>query len=206
MVLDRLRPSADRLLVPVASRMGGITPNTISWLALLAGTLLTMFTAGLRVAAPASQGRNLLPDALVLVNGTQTPLRDLSGSVLALIPPDCACAHLRQLAVQADTAGVQIYIVGTRGVPVTTLTRQTGLGAGHAVEDSENALTTSYHPATLTAVLVNIDGLVARVVPDRGKGFRLTSALRLLTSRRSQGLSRPGRSGMIGIAAGLAAG
>ena len=39
MVLDRLRPSADRLLVPVASRLGRANPNTISWLALLAAAL-----------------------------------------------------------------------------------------------------------------------------------------------------------------------
>ncbi len=39
MVLDNLRPGADRLLVPLASRMGGVNPNTISWLALLAAAL-----------------------------------------------------------------------------------------------------------------------------------------------------------------------
>ncbi len=39
MVLDRLRPAADRLLVPVASRLGRVNPNTISWLALLAAGL-----------------------------------------------------------------------------------------------------------------------------------------------------------------------
>lgn len=36
MVLDSLRPAADRLLVPVANRLGHVNPNTISWLALLA--------------------------------------------------------------------------------------------------------------------------------------------------------------------------
>lgn len=36
MVLDNLRPGADRLLAPVASRLGRVNPNTISWLALLA--------------------------------------------------------------------------------------------------------------------------------------------------------------------------
>ena len=39
MVLDSMRPAADRLLVPVASRLGGVNPNTISWLALLAAAL-----------------------------------------------------------------------------------------------------------------------------------------------------------------------
>lgn len=36
MVLDRFRPSADRLLAPVAARMGRVNPNSISWAALLA--------------------------------------------------------------------------------------------------------------------------------------------------------------------------
>ncbi len=36
MVLDRFRPAADRLLVPVASRLGHVSPNLISWVALLA--------------------------------------------------------------------------------------------------------------------------------------------------------------------------
>jgi hypothetical protein len=51
------------------------------------------------------------------------------------------------------------------------------------VEDTGNALTTSYHPATLTAVLVNTDGSVAEVVPDRGEGFSLGSALRSIVAR-----------------------
>ncbi len=36
MVLDRFRPGADGLLVPVARRMVHVNPNTISWLALVA--------------------------------------------------------------------------------------------------------------------------------------------------------------------------
>ncbi len=39
MVLNNLRPRADRLLVPVASRLARVNPNTISWLALLAAAL-----------------------------------------------------------------------------------------------------------------------------------------------------------------------
>lgn len=39
MVLDRFRPGADRLLVPVARRMEHVNPNTISWMALLAAIL-----------------------------------------------------------------------------------------------------------------------------------------------------------------------
>lgn len=39
MVLNRYRPAADRLLVPVASRLRNVNPNAVSWLALLAALL-----------------------------------------------------------------------------------------------------------------------------------------------------------------------
>ena len=48
-----------------------------------------------------------------------------------------------------------IYIVGTQGLQVADLARQTGLAATHAVEDTEGVLSDTYHPATLTAVLVD---------------------------------------------------
>jgi hypothetical protein len=184
---QRWRKVTRRLHAPL-TRDGMVLPLLAGCLALtlLAGTLLTMFTAGFRVAPPVnsvSPGQHLLPDAVVMVDGNQTRLRDLSGSVLALIPPGCGCVHLRQLASEADTAGVQIYLVGTGGVAVAALAKRTGLGAGHAVEDTENALATSYHPTRLTAVLVNTDGSVAKVVSDRGEGFALTSALRSIVAR-----------------------
>jgi hypothetical protein len=185
---QRWRKITRRVHAPL-TRDGMVLPLLAGCLALtlLAGTLLTMFTAGFRVTPPASQvsasGQHLLPDAVVTVDGNRTPLRDLSGSVLALIPPQCGCVHLRQLASEAYTAGVQIYLVGTGGAAVATLARQTGLGAGHVVEDTENALTTSYHPTALTAVLVNTDGSVAQVVSDQGEGFALASALRSIVAR-----------------------
>ncbi len=59
MVLDRFRPAADRLLVPVARRMGTVNPNTVSWLALLA--------AGLAGAAFFLGGTGFLGLALALI-------------------------------------------------------------------------------------------------------------------------------------------
>ena len=67
---------------------------------------------------------------------------------------------------------MEIYIVGTQGVQVADMARQTGLAATHAVEDTEGVLSDTYHPATLTAVLVDVDGSVAEVARDRGKGFQ----------------------------------
>src|SRR5215468_10026340 len=79
-------------------------------------TLLTVFS-GERMTPP-SLGRSghQLPNAIVLVAGTQEQLSSLRPSVLALVPPGCRCTHLGQLAAEANTAGVEIYIVGTRGV------------------------------------------------------------------------------------------
>lgn len=48
MVLDRYRPSADRVLLPLASRMRTVNPNTMSWLALAAaaGAGVAFFMGG----------------------------------------------------------------------------------------------------------------------------------------------------------------
>ena len=119
--------------------------------------------------------------------------------MLALVPPGCRCTHLRQLAAEANSAGVEIYIVGTQGVQVADLARQTGLAATHAVEDTEGVLSDTYHPATLTAVLVDVDGSVAAVVRDRGKGFSLTARMRSL-------VPHPGGTGTASVAAGPAGG
>ena len=204
----RWRRYTRRLQGPLAHD-GMVLPLLAGCLALtlLAGTLLTVFTGGQGPPfRPASQASHQLPDAIVSVDGQQTQLRSLRGSVLALIPPRCGCGHLRQLAAEANAAHVQIYIVGIRGVQVIDLTRQTGLGAGHAVEDTENALTSSYHPTRLTAVLVDGDGSVTQIVPDRGNGFQLTSALRLLIPGHTQGLPNPGGTGTATLAASTPAG
>jgi hypothetical protein len=188
------------LAVPLG-RDGMVLPLLAGCLALtlLAGTLLTVFSG--EQMTPPSLGRSghQLPNAIVLLNGTQQPLSNLRGSVLALVPPGCGCVHLRQLAAEAITAGVPLYIVGTRGVPVTDLARRNGLAASHAVEDTEGVLGDTYDPATLTAVLVDVDGSVADVARDRGRGFQLTAAMRLL-------MPHPGGTGTASVAAGPAGG
>jgi len=190
-----------RWLVVPLGRDGMVLPLLAGCLALtlLAGTLLTVFSG--EQMTPPSLGRSghQLPNAIVLVAGTQEPLSSLRPSVLALVPPGCRCTHLRQLAAEANTAGVEIYIVGTQGLQVAGLARQTGLAATHAVEDTEGVLSDTYHPATLTAVLVDVDGSVAAVVGDRGKGFGLTARMRSL-------VPQPGGTGTASVAAGPAGG
>jgi hypothetical protein len=195
----RWRRRARWLVVPLG-RDGMVLPLLAGCLALtlLAGTLLTVFSG--EQMTPPSLGRSRqLPDAIVLVGGTHQHLRSLRPSVLALVPPGCRCADLPQLAREADHAGVEIYIVGTRGVQTAGLARQTGLAATHAVEDTEGVLGDAYHPATLTAVLVEVDGSVAEVARDQGKGFQLTAEMHSL-------VPHPGGTGTASVAAGPAGG
>ena len=123
-----------------------------------------------------------LPDTMVLVGGQPMHLTDLTGSgayvvVLALIPPACKCLRdLRQLTVQAEVGGAQTYLVGVRGEDVSQLSKQVGLGATHAVEDSEGLLPALYRNSTmLTAVLVDKDGSVAHLVTGK-HGFQMIKA------------------------------
>jgi len=178
---QRWRRRTSRLAVPL-TRDGLVLPLLAGCLALtlLAGTLLTVFSSTEMTVSSLGRPGQQLPDAIVLVGGTEAPLSSLNGSVLALVPPGCRCGHLRQLALEADRAGVQLYIVGTHGVQVAGLTHRTGLGASHAVEDTEGALGSAYRPVTLTAVLVKASGSVARIVHDRGQGFALAGAMRAL--------------------------
>ena len=178
---QRWRRRTSRLAVPL-TRDGLVLPLLAGCLALtlLAGTLLTVFSSTEMTVSSLGRPGQQLPDAIVLVGGTEAPLSSLNGSVLALVPPGCRCGHLHQLALEADRAGVQLYIVGTHGVQVVGLTHRTGLGASHAVEDTEGALGSAYRPVTLTAVLVKANGSVARIVHDRGQGFALAGAMRAL--------------------------
>jgi hypothetical protein len=191
-----------RWLVVPLGRDGMVLPLLAGCLALtlLAGTLLTVFSG--EQMTPPSLGRSghQLPNAIVLVGGAETQLSSLRGSVLALVPPGCRCiTHLRQLASEANTAGAMLYIVGTQGVQVAEVARQTGLAATHAVEDTEGVLSDTYHPATLTAVLVDVDGSVPVVARDRGKGFSLTAQMHSL-------VPHPGGTGTASVAAGPAGG
>src|SRR5215471_13294633 len=190
-----------RWLVVPLGRDGMVLPLLAGCLALtlLAGTLLTVFSG--EQMTPPSLGRSgrQLPDAIVQVAGSQEHLRSLRPSVLALVPPGCRCRDLRQLAKEANAAGVEIYVVGTQGVQVAGMTRKTGLAATHAVEDTEGVLGDTYNPVTLTAVLVDADGSVAEVAHDRGKGFALTARMQSL-------VPHPGGTGTASVAAGPAGG
>jgi hypothetical protein len=188
----RWRRRAHRWHRPL-TRDGMVLPLLAGCLALtlLAGTLLTVFTGEQIALSTAGQPGRPLPPALVMVDGNLVPLSDLGGTVLALVPPGCACGHLYQLTQEADRAGVQLYVVGMQGVPVAGLVRQVLLGQSHAAEDTGDALNTAYHPITLTAVLVNLNGTVTNVVADHGRGFALAPQMRALIPGNGGATTRP---------------
>ena len=165
----RRRARWQRVLRPFRGH-GAILPLIASCVALsmLAGAMLSVFTispasAPVRPPRPASSGSAgtaSLPPGTVLVNGTSTPLRQLTRAVLALLPANCQCdTALRQLTAQASRAGVGVYFVGTTSAmtDVSRAARADGQGTAVAVEDAYNVLHTAYRPKGLTVILVRPD-------------------------------------------------
>ncbi len=193
------------------TRDGMVLPLLASCLALtlLAGTLLTMFTArhavpgGLRTtsaprrSSPAvGQAGGLLPDANVIIDGSgqSRRLRDFRTSVLALVPARCQCAAAaRELSAQAAGAGVRLYFVAAAAAvtEARTLARHSRLGAGHVVRDTHDAMGSVYEPAGLTAVLVDKNGSVRSIQRDLGPAFHLEGSLKALNRASPEGLDDP---------------
>jgi hypothetical protein len=195
----RRRQRLRRLSAPL-TRHGLVMPLIASCLALtlLAGTLLTLFTAGQAAwvpaaptapprtapAAPGSQGQQRgraglpLLNATIVVNGMPTPLDSLPPAVLAVVPPDCRCAAaLRQLASQTSAVSANLYLIGIGGADPTALTRQPGLRASQPGEDPDGVLTSYYHLTGLTAILVRPDHVVAAIIRAHSGRFPLGTAL-----------------------------
>jgi hypothetical protein len=201
---------AQRLAGPL-TRDGMVLPLLASCLALtlLAGTLLTMFTA--RRALPSTmqttsvprpsrpavgQVGGLLPEASVTVgSGRSAALRGFHPSVLALVPAGCRCeAAARQLSQQAATASVNLYFVaaGSAVGQARTLARRSGLSGDHVVTDSRDVMGSTYQTAGLTAVLVDKDGAVRSIRRDLGPAAQLQTSLRALAKPTPEGLDEPG--------------
>jgi hypothetical protein len=206
------------------TRDGMVLPLLASCLALtlLAGTLLTMFTARHAVPStlrttsaprqsrpPVGQVGGMLPATSIIVGSDQIrALRDLRPAVLALVPAGCRCAAAaRRLSAQASYAGVTLYFV-TTGPAVTQarrLARQAGLADDHVVTDTQDAMGGAYRPAGLTAVLVYRDGLVRSVNPHLGPGLQLKGSLKALHGESPQGLDDPDGNMLLAGQAGLRA-
>jgi hypothetical protein len=206
------------------TRDGMVLPLLASCLALtlLAGTLLTMFTARRAVPStlqttsapqqtrpPVGQVGGLLPAASVTLGGDQIrALRGFRSSVLALVPAGCQCvAAAHQLNAQANAAGVMLYFVATGPAVAEArkLAERTGLSADHVVTDTQDAMGGAYHPVGLTAVLVYRDGLVRSITTHLGPGVQLKDGMKALHGESPQGLDDPGQDMLLAGQAGLRA-
>ena len=200
----------ERLIAPF-TRHGMVVPLVAGTLAvtLFAGTMLTVITStppevpssisALRSPAPLSsppvpparQVGGPLPRAEVFIDNKPLQLRDLSPSVLALVPPTCGClVALQQLAAQASAAQIKIYFVGNASglKQVTSLAARAGRGNITVIDDAQNVLGNSYDPVGLTAILVHKDSAVGSVRRKLIPGFKLDAELVLLAK---PGLGKP---------------
>ncbi len=143
-----------------------------------------------RTAAAVGQIGGPLPDKRLIIAGKATRLRSLPPAVLALVPAGCQCTNaMRDLASEAATAHVALYLVGT-GAAISQLgqiSAHAGRRPVRVADDPNNVLGATYRPSGLTAILVHADGSVGRVAPRLRPGLWLTPAFMQLSSARSAG-------------------
>jgi hypothetical protein len=219
--MHRRHRLARRLGGPL-TRDGMVLPLLASCLALtlLAGTLLTMFTAKRAVPStlqttsapqetrpPVGRVGGLLPPATVTAGGDQIrALRDFRSSVLALVPAGCQCvAAAQRLSAQARAAGVMLYFVASApALPqARKLARRSGLSGDRVVTDTYDAMVSAYRPVGLTAVLVYRDGLVRSIDSHLGPAVQLKDGMKALHGESPQGLGDPGEDMLLAGQAGL---
>jgi hypothetical protein len=141
-------------------------------LALITGTLLTVFTATSDQNPPASSpasalnprvrtGVPLPPGTLTFEgSGAQRPLRSLGESMLVLVPAACGCgATVRWLAGIGASDGVATYLIGTKQTIREANELHSRLPANlqralPVVVDSQDVLAHVYPVEGVTAVMV----------------------------------------------------
>ena len=208
------------------TRDGMVLPLLASCLALtlLAGTLLTMFTAR-RVVPPATQPTSepqtptppQLPAATVAVDNKPTTLDTLKPAVLVLVPADCGCAGFaRQLATQASAANVSIYFAAAttgalgqaRALARRARSNRDTRKRAHLLTDESGALASTYRPSGLTAILVFYDGSVSHIYRAPGPTSQLAGEIHQLVAASPASpasLDRPGSPALAANQAGLGA-
>jgi hypothetical protein len=211
----RRRQRRMRLHAPL-TRDGVVLPLLASCLvlALIAGTLLTVFTAGPggglpgRTTRPTTSARassrpatsppagpadspiatsaRTLPDIAIRFGARQTPLRRLTPAVVALVPAGCGCATaIGQLVRQAKAARIRFVLVSAKGrVAAARQLVAKALGPVHVAEDFTGALYSDYPPRGLTAVLAGRDDSVTEAT-SLSPNFRLTNQLNALQAARA---------------------
>ncbi len=124
--------------------------------------------------------------------GKPLALRSLTSAALAIVPANCDCAAaLHQLLRQVESAGVIVYLVGVRGVSLTSLNRiatasAAATKAARVAADKSNVLVSAYRPVGLTVLLVDAQGSVT-VAPGLRPGLMLERQLQLLRGDRPAG-------------------
>jgi hypothetical protein len=120
---------------------------------------------GTGAASRPAAGR--LPGKTISVAGKPIDLVDLRSTALAIVPTNCGCdSAVKELLLQAQMAGVIVYLVGPRGTSVSMLNRLaslvSGMKAPKVATDDQNALTAAYRPVGLTVLLVDAQGSVTK--------------------------------------------
>jgi hypothetical protein len=137
---------------------------------------------GTGAASQPAAGR--LPGKTISVAGKPLDLVDLRSTALAIVPTKCDCdSAVKQLLLQAQTAGVIVYLVGPPGTSVSMLNRLANLVSGmkalKVATDDHDALTAAYQPMGLTVLLVDAKGSVTEHT-QFSQGVDLEKQLQLL--------------------------
>jgi len=153
-------------------------------------------TAGPADSPTAAATAQRLPHRFIRFRGRPLALSSLlshhTAVVLALFPAACQCqTTLRRLVLQVHQAGLQIYLVGSRGrLPAVQLLAAHLPAQAIVTEDSSDVLYKAYPPRGLTALLVQPDGTV-RKAPALSGAFRLTSQLNQLNAEEAKAEAPP---------------
>jgi hypothetical protein len=134
--------------------------------------------------AASRQATGRLPGKTISVAGKPLDLVDLRSTALAIVPANCDCDDaVKELVLQAQTAGVIVYLVGPKGASASMLNRLaslvSGMKAPKVATDVHNALTAAYQPVGLTVLLVDANGSVTEHT-EFGQGVNLEKQLQLL--------------------------
>ena len=201
----RRRQRRMRLHRPL-TRDGVVLPLLASCLvlALIAGTLLTLFASGPQSELPgASQTPShgaispaadtltaktgaMLPGAAVEINGVPEHLLNYAPAVVALLPASCSCtAAVGQLIDQSMAAHLKVVVFGT-DAQLAAVRQLTEAGSANVLagQDPSGALAKAYPHNGLTALLIKPGGSVG-VAELSSPTFRLNHQLARLAASRN---------------------
>jgi hypothetical protein len=176
----------------LASRVGPMLVGALILVAFLASLGLMVRPTTQPPTAPATLASShgtvgsvggLLPDATVVVNGEEMPVREARPAVVVWLPDGGADqALLDSLYLQASAYGIPLVLAGPpdREPELLAAAQETGPGRVVVMLDPESALLDGFGlpPAAGPVVaVVGIDGRLHAVLDDPPSGVRLESVL-----------------------------